>query len=72
MWDSCLIQVIAEVVEASIDDYKEGVQGCFEASKIWMKVCLILIYYLSFYDLKLMSFMVNELGDTAMQIAFHF
>nr|BCX99720.1 aldehyde dehydrogenase [Zostera marina] len=31
-------QVIAEVVEASIDDYKEGVQGCFEASKIWMKV----------------------------------
>lgn len=52
-WDSSLFQVIAEVVEASIDDYKEGVQGCFEASKIWMKVGLILISYFSFCDLEL-------------------
>ncbi|KAH0453473.1 hypothetical protein IEQ34_017797 [Dendrobium chrysotoxum] len=30
--------VIAEVVEASIDDYEEGMKACFDASKIWMQV----------------------------------
>ncbi|XP_073010362.1 aldehyde dehydrogenase family 7 member A1 [Typha latifolia] len=31
-------QVIAEVAEASIQDYEEGMQACVEASKIWMQV----------------------------------
>ncbi|XP_043719410.1 aldehyde dehydrogenase family 7 member A1 [Telopea speciosissima] len=31
-------QSIAEVVEASIQDYEEGMQACSEAAKIWMQV----------------------------------
>uniref|UniRef100_A0A9I9DV77 aldehyde dehydrogenase (NAD(+)) n=1 Tax=Cucumis melo TaxID=3656 RepID=A0A9I9DV77_CUCME len=31
-------QVIAEVVEASTQDYEEGMQACSEAAKIWMQV----------------------------------
>ncbi|XP_010064024.2 aldehyde dehydrogenase family 7 member B4 [Eucalyptus grandis] len=31
-------QVIAEVVEGSLEDYEEGVQACFDAAKIWMQV----------------------------------
>ncbi|KAI4381828.1 hypothetical protein MLD38_007865 [Melastoma candidum] len=31
-------QVIAEVVEGSIEDYEEGMQACAEAAKIWMQV----------------------------------
>ncbi|KAK4773987.1 hypothetical protein SAY87_029006 [Trapa incisa] len=31
-------QVIAEVVEASIEEYEEGMQACFDAAKIWMQV----------------------------------
>lgn len=31
-------QVIAEVVEASAQDYEEGMQACSEAAKIWMQV----------------------------------
>ncbi|URE33166.1 Aldehyde dehydrogenase family 7 member [Musa troglodytarum] len=30
--------VIAEVMEASIQDYEEGLRGCAEAAKIWMQV----------------------------------
>lgn len=30
--------MIAEVVEASIEDYEEGMQACAEATKIWMQV----------------------------------
>ncbi|RZC57222.1 hypothetical protein C5167_004526 [Papaver somniferum] len=30
-------QVIAEVAEASIEDYETGMQGCNEAAKIWMQ-----------------------------------
>ncbi|XVF11324.1 hypothetical protein REPUB_Repub08aG0017700 [Reevesia pubescens] len=32
------MQNIAEVSEASIQDYKEGMQACSEAAKIWMQV----------------------------------
>lgn len=32
------MQVIAEVVEASIEEYEEGMQACFDAAKIWMQV----------------------------------
>ncbi|KAJ8491338.1 hypothetical protein OPV22_013059 [Ensete ventricosum] len=31
-------QVIAEVMEASIQDYEEGLRACAEAAKIWMQV----------------------------------
>ncbi|KAF3324151.1 aldehyde dehydrogenase family 7 member A1 [Carex littledalei] len=31
-------RVIAEVVEASIEDYEEGMQACAEATKIWMQI----------------------------------
>ncbi|KAI0495958.1 hypothetical protein KFK09_022265 [Dendrobium nobile] len=31
-------EVIAEVVEASVDDYEEGMKACFDASKIWMQL----------------------------------
>ncbi|EEF27914.1 aldehyde dehydrogenase, putative [Ricinus communis] len=31
-------QVIAEVVEGNIEDYEEGMQACYDASKIWMQV----------------------------------
>ncbi|KAI5665388.1 hypothetical protein M9H77_15241 [Catharanthus roseus] len=31
-------QTIAEVVEASVEDYEEGMQACFEAAKIWMQI----------------------------------
>ncbi|KAK2992968.1 hypothetical protein RJ640_008404 [Escallonia rubra] len=31
-------KMIAEVTEPSIEDYEEGVQACYEASKIWMQV----------------------------------
>jgi aldehyde dehydrogenase family 7 member A1 len=30
--------VIAEVVEASTEDYEEGMQACAEATQIWMQV----------------------------------
>lgn len=33
-----LMQKIAEVSEASIQDYEEGMQACSEAAKIWMQV----------------------------------
>lgn len=33
-----LTQIIAEVVEASIEDYEEGMQACNEAAKLWMQV----------------------------------
>lgn len=36
-------QTIAEVVEASVEDYEEGMQACFEAAKIWMQVCQSLV-----------------------------
>ncbi|CAH9099131.1 unnamed protein product [Cuscuta epithymum] len=29
---------IAEVVEASIEDYEEGMQACYEAAKLWMQI----------------------------------
>lgn len=32
------MQVIAEVVEASIEEYEEGMRACFDAAKIWMQV----------------------------------
>ncbi|KAJ3677118.1 hypothetical protein LUZ60_002842 [Juncus effusus] len=31
-------QVIAEVAEGSIQDYEEGMQACYDASKIWMQI----------------------------------
>ncbi|XP_031399903.1 aldehyde dehydrogenase family 7 member B4 isoform X1 [Punica granatum] len=31
-------QVIAEVVEASIEEYEEGMRACSDAAKIWMQV----------------------------------
>lgn len=31
-------QAIAEVSEASMEDYEEGMKGCFEAAKMWMQV----------------------------------
>lgn len=31
-------QVIAEVVEASMQDYEDGMRACYDASKIWMQV----------------------------------
>ncbi|XXG81654.1 hypothetical protein AAC387_Pa09g2235 [Persea americana] len=31
-------QHIAEVVEASIEDYEDGLQACAEAAKIWMQI----------------------------------
>eukprot|EP00262_Sarcandra_glabra_P005543 TRINITY_DN1723_c0_g1_i1.p1 TRINITY_DN1723_c0_g1~~TRINITY_DN1723_c0_g1_i1.p1 ORF type:complete len:509 (-),score=85.18 TRINITY_DN1723_c0_g1_i1:273-1799(-) len=31
-------QTIAEVVEASIQDYEDGLQACSEAAKIWMQI----------------------------------
>lgn len=31
-------QAIADVVEASPEDYEEGVQACFEAAKVWMQI----------------------------------
>ncbi|XP_068663687.1 aldehyde dehydrogenase family 7 member A1 [Aristolochia californica] len=31
-------QIIAEVVEASIEDYEDGMRACNEAAKIWMQV----------------------------------
>lgn len=33
-----LMQKIAEVREASIQDYEEGMQACNEAAKVWMQV----------------------------------
>lgn len=36
-----LIQKIATVVEASLEDYEEGMKACSEASKIWMEVSLL-------------------------------
>lgn len=33
-----IMQKIAEVKEASIEDYEEGMQACSEAAKIWMQV----------------------------------
>lgn len=36
-----LIQKIATVVEASLEDYEEGTKACSEASKIWMEVSLL-------------------------------
>lgn len=33
-----LIQKIAEVVEASIEDYEEGMKACSEAAKLWIQV----------------------------------
>lgn len=33
-----MIQTIANVTEASIDDYEEGMRACSEAAKIWMTV----------------------------------
>lgn len=32
------MQVIAEVVEASMKDYEDGMRACYEASKTWMQV----------------------------------
>ncbi|KAI3748813.1 hypothetical protein L6452_12170 [Arctium lappa] len=37
MFAILLIQTIAKVVEASSQDYEEGMQACVEASKIWMQ-----------------------------------
>ncbi|RZC57221.1 hypothetical protein C5167_004527 [Papaver somniferum] len=34
-------QVIAEVAEASIEDYETGMQGCNEAAKIWMQLHVV-------------------------------
>ncbi|XP_058194852.1 aldehyde dehydrogenase family 7 member B4 isoform X2 [Rhododendron vialii] len=31
-------QAIAEVTEASTEDYKEGMKACFEAAKTWMQI----------------------------------
>ncbi|KAG9458108.1 hypothetical protein H6P81_002616 [Aristolochia fimbriata] len=31
-------EIVAEVVEASIEDYKDGMEACTEAAKIWMQV----------------------------------
>ncbi|KAI3407294.1 Aldedh domain-containing protein [Psidium guajava] len=31
-------QIIAEVVEGSLEDYEEGMQACFDAAKLWMQV----------------------------------
>jgi len=31
-------QVIAEVVEASVQDYEEGMRACFDAAKTWMAI----------------------------------
>ncbi|RCV11838.1 hypothetical protein SETIT_2G218400v2 [Setaria italica] len=31
-------QVIAEVVEASVNDYEDGMRACFDASKSWMAI----------------------------------
>ncbi|XP_042398165.1 aldehyde dehydrogenase family 7 member A1-like [Zingiber officinale] len=31
-------QVIAEVIEASIEDYEEGLRACADAAKIWMQI----------------------------------
>ncbi|KAJ3705845.1 hypothetical protein LUZ61_009550 [Rhynchospora tenuis] len=31
-------QVIAEVVEASLEDYEEGMKACAEATRIWMQI----------------------------------
>ncbi|ONM22186.1 Aldehyde dehydrogenase family 7 member B4 [Zea mays] len=31
-------QVIAEVVEASVHDYEEGMRACFDAAKTWMAI----------------------------------
>jgi aldehyde dehydrogenase family 7 protein A1 len=33
-----VFQVIAEVVEASVDDYEKGMSACFDAAKAWMAV----------------------------------
>lgn len=33
-----VFQVIAEVVEASMDDYEKGMSACFDAAKTWMAV----------------------------------
>jgi aldehyde dehydrogenase family 7 protein A1 len=35
-----VFQVIAEVVEASVDDYEKGMSACFDAAKTWMAVSL--------------------------------
>ena len=32
------MQKIAEIREASIQDYEKGMQACSEAEKIWMQV----------------------------------
>ncbi|CDP20508.1 unnamed protein product [Coffea canephora] len=31
-------QTIAEVLEASLQDYEDGMQACYEAAKLWMQV----------------------------------
>lgn len=31
-------QVIAEVVEASVQDYEDGMRACYDAAKTWMAV----------------------------------
>ncbi|KAG0483003.1 hypothetical protein HPP92_011087 [Vanilla planifolia] len=31
-------EVIAEVVEASIEDYEDGMKACVDASKLWMQL----------------------------------
>ncbi|KAG6780565.1 hypothetical protein POTOM_013429 [Populus tomentosa] len=36
-------QVIAEVVEGSIEDYEEGMRACSEAAKIWMQANLFFL-----------------------------
>ncbi|KAG6501080.1 hypothetical protein ZIOFF_040948 [Zingiber officinale] len=33
-----ILKVIAEVIEASIDDYEEGLRACADAAKIWMQI----------------------------------
>lgn len=32
------LQPIAEVVEASVEDYEESISACVEAAKLWMQV----------------------------------
>lgn len=39
------IKKIAEVVEASLEDYEQGMKACREASRVWMQV-IFFIYNL--------------------------
>lgn len=32
------MQPIAQVVEASLEDYEQGLKACEEAAKVWMQV----------------------------------